>query len=163
MPRLSAVPGLAGGLLTLAAAAWWLSSLGLEARAGFGGAAALSADLAVIVVIAQWLLVVLLTTADDDTPPMRLGDRLAAVPACLAPAWPLLMLLWLTSHLSAAVLALSQVLAVAIGAGMTLAAAAIRRIPIGDGFRRQLSLAAGLAVAAGIWLARARIEAWVQA
>ena len=161
MPRLSAIPGLVSSALVAATAVWWLASVALQLGSGFADVTELSTHAAAMVILAQWILIALFVApacAVFDTQPPRVHANLLAM---TLPLWPLLALLWLTSKLSVITLIVSQLGALSLAVAMLLFGRAIASKKLNAELRQLLSVTAGIAVAAMIWLARTPLFSWL--
>ncbi|EHR70342.1 hypothetical protein BurJ1DRAFT_1474 [Burkholderiales bacterium JOSHI_001] len=150
-PRLRRLLALAGLLLTLALATWWLGSTRLVLDRG-GDTARVAAD----ALSATWLLRAMgLALVAPALGALR-GARQAgaAALALLAPAWPLVVLAWSASALAALRPALTEASLVAVALALPWLGQALRRgLPRGD-LALPLASAAGVAGAAALWAAR---------
>lgn len=162
MPRLSAIPGLVSASLAAAIGVWWLASVALQQDGGLTDVADLSAGTAAVVILAQWILIALLATQTPPAVDRQITPAVATPLAATMPLWPLLVVLWLTSRLSAVTLIASQLGAIALAAGMILLGHALTsQKKSGNELRQLLSAAAGIAIASMIWTARTPLMNWV--
>lgn len=165
MPRLNATPGMLGSLVVLAVSAWWLASVALQDGRAFAGVPLLSARAAFWLILVQWLLLGLFAvrwfggTAGTSA---SIGICAATALAVIAPAWPLLVLLWLTSGLSAFALLVSQLLATGFGSAIVMVGGILGRSSVDTTISDALGSAAGLTMAAIIWSSRAGLQEWLQ-
>lgn len=160
MPRLSAIPGLVAGALVFTCAVWWLASVALQSDGGLTDVTELSTRAAAVVILGQWILIALLATPVSSAIDVQKPPVLANLLATTLPLWPLLAVLWLTSKLSATTLIASQLGAMALAVGIILLGQAITSEKLGAELRHLLSVAAGIAIAAMIWMARTLLISW---
>ncbi len=159
MPRVSAIPGVVGALFVLAIATWWLANVALQVHVSFANVPAMSLRAAGIAVLGQWMLVALVTRPGHGETALR--DGLASALLAIVPLWPLLVLLWQTSKLSALALALSQVIAVAIAVLVLVVASLLSRTSIELANQQLFRMSAGIVLAAAIWLLQSPILDWL--
>jgi hypothetical protein len=166
MSNLIAAPAVLGTLAVFAIACWWLPNLALVGRAGFYETASLSSGVAAVAVLTQYLVIALLANVldnSDDFVPTSTNRMAGTLNRCWSMLgavmvfWPLLLMLWLTSRLSAAVLVTTQIVAIAIAALIALAATTIASLQLARENRVLLSSTVAIAMAAIIWLNRTRI------
>lgn len=161
MSRLTPIGGFLAAALFLAAGAWWLANMTLQASGGFAAAPIVSAQAAVALVLGQWLLIALFAGQ-----PGSAGTLLTATASGLSyivPVWPLIALLCLCSDLSVATLAATQAIAFTLALVMAWVGAAVERMRVDAEFGTMLRSALGILVAAAIWTGRSQLYAWVTA
>lgn len=166
MPRLSAMPAILGGAMVFALASWWLASIALQGRAAYADAATLSAQAASAAIFVQWLAIALIArsaTAKGDGKESRWVWEWVSMLAVVLPFWPLLVLFWLTSKLSATTLVVSQLIAVLLVALMLVIGRMFGSLTIGTETRRLLTITTNIVVAALIWTNQSRLIEWVSA
>lgn len=181
MSRPGAAPAVLGAAITGAVALWWLPGAWLQARGGFAGLPALGAQAAFCLVLAQGALVCLFaprwfapstvgawiphdaSRRDGASRGKRVPTVRCAAGALLAiaPAWPLLALLWLTSELSALVLVVTQLLLALAAVLLALTGGALARTSFGEPARGVLRGAAGIAAAIAVWSLRDGLYTWM--
>ena len=161
MSRLTLTAGWPAAGLFLATGSWWLASLSLQARNGFSGAPLISAQAAFSLVLGQWLLIGLFAGNGGSSRSFSAGA--VAALNFVVPLWPLYALLWLTSDLSLAILAQTQLVAFVLATVMILVAGRVERLSIDRDYRTLLRATVGLLVAAVIWAGRSHLHAWVTA
>lgn len=165
MPRLNTTPGVLGSLLALAVTAWWLASVALQEGLAFAGVPLLSARATFWLILGQWLLLGLFAArwfCGTERESASIGGCAATALAVIAPAWPLLVLLWLTSSLSAFALLVIQLLAIGFGSAIVLLGGMLGRSSVDMTISDALGSATGVTMAAIIWSSRAGLQAWLQ-
>lgn len=158
MQDLTSTRSLVVAALFLAVGAWWLANTSLQASIGFANVPAFGVHAAHVLVLGQALLIALLGV--HDTPDTWREASLAAV-SFIVPMWPLLALIWLTSELSMLAVATSQTAAFVLAIAVASIARGISRIDVGNETRAMLRAAAGVALAAAVWIGRGQLHTWV--
>lgn len=160
MSRLTPTAGLIAVALFLATGTWWLANTAMQTNSGFVGVPIVSAQAAFALVLGQWLLIGLFATQEDAG---TFAGAAAVALSGVLPLWPLFALLWLTSNLSVATLAATQVIAVLLAVAMTVIGAGIERMRIDGEMRMMLRMTAGIVTAALVWTGRGQLHTWVTA
>ena len=142
----------------LAVGTWWLANTSLQASDGYAYVPAIGAQGAFILVLAQALLIGLL--AVHNASEKRSTAALDAL-SFIVPVWPLLALIWLTSDLSMLAIAASQLAAFLLAFAAGAIGRRISRLSMSLEARAMLRGAAGMAIAAVVWLARGQLHAWI--
>ena len=161
MSRLTQTAAWPAAALFLAAGSWWLASTSLQARVGYIGVPAISAQAAFSLVLGQWLVISLFAGSGDASRSFWAGT--VAALNFVVPLWPLFALLWLTSDLSLAILVQTQLIAFMLATTLIVAAGRVARLSIDREYRSFLRSTVGIVVAAAIWMGRNQLHAWVTA
>jgi len=161
MSRLTPIGGFLAAALFLAAGAWWLANMTLQASGGFAAAPMVSAQAAVALVLGQWLLIALFAGQPGSTG--TLSTSAASGLSYIVPVWPLIALLWLCSDLSVVTLVATQAIAFTLALAMAWIGAGVERMRIDAELEIMLRSAIGIVVAAAIWTGRSQLHAWVTA
>lgn len=170
MRNIDAEPATLGGIVVLAIAVWWLANIALQVSGGYTGASALSTQAAAVAILAQWSAIALfvrpITSAHKPVQQTSWywstwsRDGLATLGVVL-PFWPLLIMFWITSRLSAATLVSSQIIAIFLLAIMLFAGRHLASLAIRSDSQRLLANIISFALLVVIWINRTTVIDWV--
>lgn len=146
--RLAAVTGLA---LTAAVAAWWLGSTHLALDQG-SDASRSAADALQALWLVRGMAVALLSVRGGAVRGWQHAAQAAV--GLIAPAWPLLVLLWSASTLSLAQVALMESLLLAAALVLPLLGLGLRRALKQTALADVAATGVGAALLAALWFAR---------
>ena len=158
MPDVTSRRSLVAAALFLAVGAWWLANTSLQASIAFADVPAFGAHAAFVLVLGQALLIALLGV--HDMPDTWRATSLAAV-SFIVPMWPLLALIWLTTELSMLAVATTQLAAFVLAIVAASIGKGLSQLAVGSDGRAMLRAAAGVAIAAAVWIGRGQLHAWV--
>ena len=158
MPDLTSRHSLVVAALFLAVGAWWLANASLQASIGFANVPGFGVYAAYVLVLGQAMLIALLGV--HDTPDSWRDASLEAA-SLIVPMWPLLALIWLTSDLSMITVATTQVAALILAIFVASVVRGVSRLDVGNETRAMLRAAAGVAIAAVVWIGRGQLHAWI--